>query len=78
MKIVDTKRNCTHFDTLSNGQVCQVAWDDNSTAYVMKIEPIEDAEYHCTCNAIDLEDGTVLCVDSDRLVTPLDAELRIV
>ena len=78
MKIVDTTKNCIRFDTLSCGQVCKIEWDDGSTSYAMKIEPVKDADFGCTYNALDLDDGLVLCINGDTPIIPLAVELRIV
>lgn len=78
MKIVDTTKKDAYFNTLSNGQVCKIEWDDGSTSYLMKIEPIKDAEYCCVYDALDVQDGVPLEIGGDTLVTPLDAELRLV
>ena len=78
MKIVDATKKDAYFNTLSNGQVCKIEWDDGSTSYVIKMMPVTDAEIGGTYDALDVQDGVPVCIGGDTLVTPLDAELRVV
>ena len=79
MKIVDTKKeNGVPFNAVCPGHICRIDdEEDGVPIYAMKIDCIEDSNYHIY-NAIDLENGELLNIATSKKVIPLETELHII
>jgi hypothetical protein len=65
MLIKDLRNKETDFANLREGEVAYIPKDGT---YIMRIVPIYCSEDKRTYNAIDLQDGDALSMDSDEVV----------
>lgn len=74
MKITDTRTKTTRqFGEIARGTVFQVT---NYGEYYMKTERGKDS-FGATCTAVMLACGTMVLIDDDMMVYPVDCELTI-